>query len=176
LIQEPALLADPWVVAGFLPELAHDMAVTTSQAGWSVTVFAITYALGAPLLAAATSALAPRRVISAALVLLAVANALCAVSGSFAILLCGRIVAALTAVVITPRAEGKKSLEAIRRRCHAQSWVSLAGTGNTGIRGPELRLSCVSAEQSSGPIIPTERNGTAHVTTRRARHADVLTN
>jgi predicted MFS family arabinose efflux permease len=99
-----AVGTDAWVVAGFLPALAHDMAATTSGAGLSVTVFAVAYALGAPLLAATTSTVAPRRVISAALVILAAANILCAVSGEFTTFLAGRVLAALAASVVTPSA------------------------------------------------------------------------
>jgi DHA1 family inner membrane transport protein len=99
-----AVGTDAWVVAGFLPALASDMSITTSTAGLSVTVFAVSYALAAPLFAAALSSTRPRRVIAAALVVLAVANTVCAMSVSFPIFLAGRVLAALAASAITPAA------------------------------------------------------------------------
>ncbi len=104
LVTTIAVGTDAWVVAGFLPTLARDMAVTTSAAGLSVTVFAVAYALGAPLLAALTSTVPPRRVIAAALAVLAVANVLCAVSDEFTTFLAGRVLAAAAASVVTPSA------------------------------------------------------------------------
>ncbi|MFF1572454.1 MFS transporter [Leifsonia sp. NPDC058292] len=99
-----AVGTDAWIVAGFLPALAGDMAVSTGTAGLSVTVFAVAYALGAPILAASTSPLRPRAIITVALVMLALANILCAVSGGFALFLAGRVFAALAASIVTPAA------------------------------------------------------------------------
>ncbi|WP_181698905.1 MFS transporter [Nocardia sp. GTS18] len=99
-----AVGTDTWVVAGFLPALAADMGVSTATAGLSVTVFAASYALGAPVLAAVTSSARPRVVIAVALLILALANVVCAVSTGFALFLAGRILAALAASVVTPAA------------------------------------------------------------------------
>ncbi|MFI0901047.1 MFS transporter [Streptomyces sp. NPDC020983] len=99
-----AVGTDAWVVAGFLPALAGDMAVSTATAGLSVTVFAVAYAVAAPVLAALTSAVRPRRVIAVALVVLAAANVLCAVSTGFGLFLAGRVLAALAASIVTPAA------------------------------------------------------------------------
>nr|WP_309235826.1 MFS transporter [Amycolatopsis sp. SID8362] len=97
-----AVGTDAWVVAGFLPALARDMAVPVSAAGWSVTVFALAYVVGAPVLAAATSTRSPRRVIAAALTVLGLANVLCAISAGFGMFLTGRVIAALAASLVTP--------------------------------------------------------------------------
>lgn len=95
---------DTWIVAGFLPTLAFDMGVSTATAGLSVTVFAVSYALGAPVLAAMASATRPRLVIAVAMLVLAVANVVCAASTGFALFLAGRVLAALAASVVTPAA------------------------------------------------------------------------
>lgn len=89
---------------GFLPDLADDLRVTTGAAGLSVTVFACAYAVGAPVWAAATNARRPRTVLIGALVLLAAANLMCAVSASFPAFLVGRVLAAFAASVVTPAA------------------------------------------------------------------------
>ena len=104
LVGTIAVGTDAWVVAGFLPTLAHDLRVSTSAAGLSVTVFALAYAVGAPLLAAAISARRPRGVIAAALFLLGLANVLCALSTGLGMFLVGRAFAALAASVVTPAA------------------------------------------------------------------------
>lgn len=95
---------DAWVVAGFLPRLADDMGVSIATAGLSVTVFAVAYALAAPVLAALTSTIRPRLVITVALAVLSVANIACAVSTGFTLFLGGRVLAALAASIVTPAA------------------------------------------------------------------------
>ncbi|MFG1949151.1 MFS transporter [Nonomuraea sp. NPDC048826] len=99
-----AVGTDAWVVAGFLPTLAGDMAVPTATAGLSVTVFAVAYALAAPVLAALTSPIRPRLVITIALAVLAAANVVCAASTVFPLFLAGRVLAALAASMVTPAA------------------------------------------------------------------------
>src|SRR5881396_723982 len=49
-----ALGTDAFVVAGVLPVIAHEMGVTEGLAGQLVTIFSLTYGLGAPVLAALT--------------------------------------------------------------------------------------------------------------------------
>ncbi len=99
-----AVGTDTWVVAGFLPTLAVDMGVSTATAGLSVTVFAASYALAAPVLAAVTSSARPRTVIAVAMLVLALANVVCAVSADFVLFLAGRVLAGLAASVVTPAA------------------------------------------------------------------------
>ena len=99
-----AVGTDAWVVAGFLPGLAHDLQVPPAMAGWSVTVFAVAYAVAAPIVAALTSTIQPRRLITVALIVLAAANLVCALSGGFAFFLLGRVLAAVAASVVTPAA------------------------------------------------------------------------
>lgn len=48
-----ALGTDEFVIAGLLPELAADLQITTGTAGQLITVFALTFALGAPVMAVA---------------------------------------------------------------------------------------------------------------------------
>ena len=54
------LYTDDYLIAGILPELASDVAVTQGQAGQLVTVFSITVAVAAPI-AAVAFARVPRR-------------------------------------------------------------------------------------------------------------------
>lgn len=104
----PLLLAtfavgtDAWVVAGFLPEMARELDTSEAAAGQAVTVFAISYVIGAPLLAAWTSRWPRRELLSAALLALAVFNFSGAIAPSLGLLLVARAAAALAAAVITP--------------------------------------------------------------------------
>ena len=56
-----ALGTDAFIVAGVLPAIAHETGVSEGLAGQLITVFSLTYGLGAPVLAATTAqiALAP---------------------------------------------------------------------------------------------------------------------
>src|SRR5690348_14799027 len=62
-----ALGTDSFVIAGVLPAIAQETQVTESLAGQLVTVFALTYALGGPVLAVLTSRWSRNRVLVIAL-------------------------------------------------------------------------------------------------------------
>src|SRR5215475_1872296 len=65
-----ALGTDAFIVAGVLPVIARETGVTEGLVGQLVTAFALTYGLGAPVLAATTSRWPRHRVLMAALGLL----------------------------------------------------------------------------------------------------------
>jgi predicted MFS family arabinose efflux permease len=88
-----AIGTDLFVVSGLLPSIGHDLHQSTSAAGQTVTVFAITYALMAPVLASLTSVLDRRSVLVTVLVIFAAGNALSAAAPDFAVLLISRVVA-----------------------------------------------------------------------------------
>lgn len=95
---------DAFVVAGVLPAMAKGLGVTPAAAGLSVTLFALVYALGAPLLAALTAGLPRRRLLVAALATLSVANLAAASARQLDGLLASRALAALGAAAYTPAA------------------------------------------------------------------------
>ncbi|MTE14955.1 MFS transporter [Nocardia aurantiaca] len=99
-----AVGTDSFILAGFLPDLAGSLAVSTATAGTAVTVFAAAYALGSPVLATVTARLPRRALLVSALLVLAMANLGSALSPTFSILLITRIVAALGAAAFTPNA------------------------------------------------------------------------
>ncbi|HXM54817.1 MAG TPA: MFS transporter [Candidatus Dormibacteraeota bacterium] len=99
-----AIGTDAFVIAGILPSVAHSLQVSVAAAGQMVTVFAITYALGAPVLSAALSHLPRRQVLLTALTVFVLANLLSAVAPVFAVLALSRVVAALGAGLFTPNA------------------------------------------------------------------------
>jgi predicted MFS family arabinose efflux permease len=99
-----AVGTDAFVVAGFLPSMAESLRVTTAAAGQSVTVFAVAYAVLAPVLATATARIPRRALLVAALALLGIANIGSALTPNLAVLIVSRVVAAAGAAVYTPGA------------------------------------------------------------------------
>jgi predicted MFS family arabinose efflux permease len=95
---------DDFVIAGVLPAIARDLAVTEAAAGQLVTVFSIAYALCAPVLAAATARLARRTLLGAGLAVFALLNAAAALAPSYAVLMVLRVFAAVVAASLTPAA------------------------------------------------------------------------
>lgn len=96
------LFTDDYVIAGILPELARDLAVSEGMAGQLVTVFSLTVAIAAPVLAVLLASLDRKRLILAALLVFACANLVAAFATSFTLLVAMRVVAALCAAATTP--------------------------------------------------------------------------
>ncbi|MGW4247581.1 MFS transporter, partial [Nocardia sp. NPDC004722] len=86
-----AVGTDAFILAGFLPELAGALRVSTATAGLAVTVFAATYALGSPVLATLTARLPRRALLVSALLVLGLANLGSALAPTFSILLATRV-------------------------------------------------------------------------------------
>ncbi len=99
-----ALGTDAFIVAGVLPVIAHETGVSAGLVGQLITVFALTYGLGAPVLAATTAHWPRHRVLMGALGLLGLANLASALSPSFPLLLLTRIMAGCFAATYTPLA------------------------------------------------------------------------
>lgn len=99
-----ALGTDEFVIAGLLPEIASDLAVSTGSAGQLVTVFALSFALGAPVLGVLLDPLPRRRVLVTGLVVFAAVNLAVTFTASYEILLGLRILAGLAAAVVSTTA------------------------------------------------------------------------
>ncbi|MFC5186005.1 MFS transporter [Actinomadura harenae] len=85
-----------FVIAGLLPEISADVGVSIPAAGLLVSAYAISVAVGAPLLTAAGTRV-PRKTMLAGLMALFIAgNLISALAPSYGVLMAGRIVAALT--------------------------------------------------------------------------------
>jgi predicted MFS family arabinose efflux permease len=99
-----AIGTDLFVVAGVLPGLAADLGVTVGAAGLTVTVFALAYATGAPVLSALLGARPLRQVLIGSLVLFGLCNVGSALAPGLAVLLVARVLGALAASVYIPAA------------------------------------------------------------------------
>jgi DHA1 family inner membrane transport protein len=99
-----ALGTDLFVIAGVLPAIAHDRGVSITTAGLLITVFALTYGFGAPILAAFTNSIPRRTLLMLVLFGFCLLNVLSALSPTFSILMTTRIIAACFAALYTPTA------------------------------------------------------------------------
>ncbi|WP_249359622.1 MFS transporter [Nocardia cyriacigeorgica] len=121
-----AVGTDAFVVAGFLPDMAASLAVSAATAGLSITVFAVAYAVAAPVLATLTARIPRRGLLVAALIVLAVANLGSALAPTMALLLAARVLAALGAAVYTPNA-GAVSAALVRPQLRARALAIVVG-------------------------------------------------
>ncbi|MEU3693782.1 MFS transporter [Streptomyces narbonensis] len=99
-----AVGTDGYVIAGLLPSIAVDLAVSTPAAGQLVTVFALTLALSAPVMGALTSGLDRRSALLIALGVFVIGNAVTALGTSYEVVMAARIVTAVGAGIITSAA------------------------------------------------------------------------
>jgi predicted MFS family arabinose efflux permease len=93
-----------YVVSGVLPAVSGELGVSLTAAGQLATAFALSYAVGAPLLATLTGRWERRTLLLTALLVAALGNAITALATDYPLVLAGRVVAALGAAVYTPAA------------------------------------------------------------------------
>jgi predicted MFS family arabinose efflux permease len=119
-----AIGTEAFVIAGLLPIMAADLNVTLAATGQLVTVYAITYAIGSPILAVLFSNFDRRTVVSLALVCFIVGNLLAAVATTFGTLLLSRMLMAVGAGLCMPTAMAVAiAIAAPERRGRAASLV-----------------------------------------------------
>ncbi|MER7846000.1 MFS transporter [Kitasatospora sp. NPDC096077] len=87
-----AIGTDLFVVAGLLPDVGRDLGQSTASAGQTSAVFAVTYAVAAPVLASLTARVDRRVLLLAVLAVFALGNALSALAPDFAVLLVSRVI------------------------------------------------------------------------------------
>ncbi|QIE57491.1 MFS transporter [Pikeienuella piscinae] len=91
-----------FMVIGVLGPIAGDLSMTEAEAGLIITVYAVAYMIGSPLLVASTGGFGRRNLLAGALVVFAAAAVLMALAESAAALLAGRALAAIAAGVVSP--------------------------------------------------------------------------
>ncbi|MHB1313320.1 MAG: MFS transporter [Gemmatimonadaceae bacterium] len=123
-----ALGTDLYVIAGVLPEIARGTRVPVALAGQLVTIFALAYALGSPLLAVAGARLNRRRLLVGALGVFAAANLGAALAPSYGVLVAARLLAALAAAYAPVATVAAVSLVAPERRGRALATVTAGMT------------------------------------------------
>lgn len=84
-----------FVIAGLLPQVSDDLNVSTAAAGWLISGYALTVAVGAIAVTATTASLPQKPVLVALLALFVAGNLLSALAPTYGVMLLGRVVAAL---------------------------------------------------------------------------------
>jgi DHA1 family inner membrane transport protein len=84
-----------FVIMGLLPEVAADLHVSITTAGWLVTGYALGVAIGAPFMAVATAKLPKRKALIMLMSIFVVGNLLCAMASDYRLLMIARVVTAL---------------------------------------------------------------------------------
>jgi MFS transporter, DHA1 family, inner membrane transport protein len=132
-----AIGTDAYVISGILAAVAQDLHVGVNAAGQLVSWFSFTYAIAAPVLAAFVGHLKRQNVIVGALLMFAAANAVCAISTSFEILIAARVVAAIASGLYTPTAFTlAAALAAPEKKSKALAVVALGLTSATALGVP----------------------------------------
>uniref|UniRef100_A0AAU2VTQ8 MFS transporter n=1 Tax=Streptomyces sp. NBC_00008 TaxID=2903610 RepID=A0AAU2VTQ8_9ACTN len=130
-----AIGTDTFVVAGVLPEVATDLSTNLADVGWVSTVFALTYAVLAPVLGALTGRLERRTVLVISLLVFALGNVASALAPGLGALLAARIATAAGAALYIPAASASAgALSAPERRGRAMA-VVLGGLSAATVAG-----------------------------------------
>jgi predicted MFS family arabinose efflux permease len=133
-----AIGTDIHVVAGVLGGLANEFGVPVGAAGLAATVFALGYAVGAPLLSAAVAARPPRPVLLGSLVLYGLLTALSALAPTLPVLLATRALAALACCVVLPTAAATAVAAAPEHRRGRALGTILVGSSAGAVLGAPL--------------------------------------
>ncbi|MGW7202003.1 MFS transporter [Streptomyces sp. NPDC054837] len=84
-----------FLIAGLLPQIASSLAVSEVAAGWLISGYALSVAIGAIALTAATTRLPRKQVLVGLVALFVIGNLLSALAPNYQVMLLGRVVAAL---------------------------------------------------------------------------------
>lgn len=113
------------MITGILPNLAAAFGTSVDTAGLLISIFAIAYAIGSPVLSTLLGDIDRRRVLAASLSVFSLANLLAAFAGDFTMLTLARVVMALAAGVFMPAANAVAvALVAPERRGRAIALVT----------------------------------------------------
>lgn len=132
-----AMGTDSFVVAGILPSVAASLNTSVSLAGQMVTVYALTVAVLAPVMAAVAGGWPRKPLLVTALGIFVLGNALNALASDLNTVLIGRAVAGLGAAMFSPTALGiAAALVAPERRGRALATVTAGLAGATALGAP----------------------------------------
>jgi predicted MFS family arabinose efflux permease len=132
-----AVGTDSFVVAGILPQVAKSLNVSVSVAGQMVTVYALSYALLSPVIAAFASHWPRKRLLLAGLAVFVAGNVITAISPTLGWVLASRFIAGLGAAMYSPTATATgASLAAPEKRAQALAVVIAGLSTATALGSP----------------------------------------
>lgn len=105
-----ALGTDSFVMAGVLPQISRAFGISIGAAGQMTTVYALTYAIMAPTVAAFASRVPRKALLLTSLGTFVIANLATAVAPTFGIALATRVLAGIGAAMFAPTATGAAAL------------------------------------------------------------------
>ncbi|MTW10721.1 MFS transporter [Pseudoduganella eburnea] len=133
-----AVGTDSFVVAGILPQVARSLGVSVSVAGQMVTVYALSYALLSPAIAALAAHWPRKRLLLTGLAVFVVGNALTAMAPGLGWVLFSRFIAGVGAAMYSPTATATgAALAAPEKRARALA-VVIAGLSTATALGSPL--------------------------------------
>jgi predicted MFS family arabinose efflux permease len=104
-----AVGTESFMIAGLLPGMAADLAVSVATAGQLVTAFAFAYALSSPILTALTGHIGRRALLIGSMAAFALANIIAFLSHDYAQLMAARVLLAFAAGLYVPGANALAS-------------------------------------------------------------------
>jgi predicted MFS family arabinose efflux permease len=132
-----ALGTDSFVFAGILPEIAHSFGVSVGAAGQLISVYALSYALLGPTIAALAANVSRKKLLLGGIGLFVIANLGSIVAPNLGIALATRALAGLGAAMFSPTASGTgASLVPPERRGYALSIIVAGLTTATALGSP----------------------------------------
>lgn len=132
-----AMGTDNFVVAGILPGVARSLHTTPGLAGQMVTVYALSYAVMAPVMAAVAAGWPRKRLLVSALGLFVAGNVVTALATDLTTVLASRALAGLGAALFAPTALGVATLLAApEKRGRALATVTAGLTAATALGAP----------------------------------------
>ncbi|MBR0807656.1 MFS transporter [Bradyrhizobium japonicum] len=185
-----AIGTEGFVIAGLLPSIAADLSISVPAAGQLVTAYALTYAVGSPILAVTLNNIDRRTVLALALSTFIAGNLVATVASSYALLLASRMLMALGSGLCMPTALAVSvAVAAPERRGRAVALVTSGLTvatvigvplGNLvgsllGWRATFAMVALIGAVALAGLLLGLPRN-TASLSERLAvaRHSNVV--
>jgi predicted MFS family arabinose efflux permease len=132
-----AVGTDSFVVAGILPQVAQSLGVSVSVAGQMVTVYALSYALLSPVIAALVSHWPRKRLLMAGLAVFVIGNVITAIAPTLGWVLASRFIAGLGAAMYSPTATATgAALAAPEKRAQALAVVIAGLSTATALGSP----------------------------------------
>lgn len=99
-----AIGTDTFLSAGILPRISADLRISLGTGGQLVTIFAVVYAIGSPVLMTLTARVPRRRLLTGSMLIFGAANLGVLLAGDFAGVAAIRVVAAASAAAYVPTA------------------------------------------------------------------------
>jgi MFS transporter, DHA1 family, inner membrane transport protein len=132
-----AMGTDSFVVAGILPEVSKSLGVSIAVAGQMVTVYALSYALLSPVIAATASHWPRKRLLLAGLAVFVLGNLATAIAPTIEWVLASRLLAGLGAAMFSPTATATgASLVPPEKRASALAIVIAGLSSATALGSP----------------------------------------